>query len=779
MRRLALVTLALAAAASAGCAPLDEAAAAEGEVTICAHGPTVQGIDVSSWQGSINWDAVAGSGIRFAIVRIGDGTYRDRYFRSNWDDARRVGLIRGAYQFFEPQQDVNTQADIVVAAVGRLGPGDLPVTCDVEAPSPGVSPATYTARIRQWADRVEAGTGRRPIIYTGRYYWDPYVASSYFPNNGYALWHAQYTSASCPNINDRWHDWLMWQYTSSGSVPGIGGRVDRNVFNGSLADLTALANAHVVVDADGDGSPEGVDCDDHDARRHPGAAEVCDGIDNDCQGGVDEDLQRRCGTDVGECVAGTQTCHAGDWGSCAGSVDPVAELCDARDNDCDGASDEEQVCEREEALLGPGIYGPTLSTDVDGDGSADACARTTEGFTCLTSDGHGFSQAMAGPVMTGDDVVHGALVRMADVDGDDRADVCADEGGTLRCWRSIEGGFGESIEGPAISAGTTTLELADVNGDGAIDVCTRDAAGLACRLSTGHGFDRLVTLAALSDAAGFGDVIHWGTVRFGDVNGDARTDVCARGADGVDCWLSEGERFGARVLGPRWSDATGFDALAYWSTIRLLDVDADHRADLCARTPDGFRCALSTGTGFGQQLAGPAMTDADGWSERGVYTTLRMADLDGDRRMDVCARESTGVHCWLLGERGFDREVLGPVLDDARGWTSAAYYRSIRLADVDGDARADLCARASDGLRCYLSTGNGFDHVWITPMWNDASGLGEGARAATIRLAGGRAQTNAASTALTGGCSVGHGRSGSALGISVLAALALLVRRRR
>ncbi len=777
MRRLAFVTLSLIAAASTGCAPLDEAAATEGEVTICASGPTVRGIDISSWQGSINWDAVAASGVRFAQIRVSDGYYRDTYFRSNWDNAGRVGIIRGAYQFFEPGEDPIAQADLVIAAVGRLGPGDMPVMCDVEAPSPGVSPGTYTARLHAWTDRIEAGTGRRPIFYTGRYYWDPYVASSDF--NSYPLWHAQYTSASCPNINDRWRDWAFWQYTSSGSVPGIGGRVDLDIFNGSLADLQNFANSVVIVDADGDGSPEGVDCDDHDARRFPGNAEVCDGVDNNCAGGVDENLHRGCGTDVGECVSGTQTCRSGDWGSCEGSVDPVPEICDGLDNDCDGVSDEDQVCEREEAMLGPGIYGPTLGTDVDADGRADACGRTTTGFSCLASSGHGFARVMPGPAMTGNDVVHASRIRMADVDGDLRADVCADEGGRLRCWRSTGDGFGESIEGPMISSSTTTLELADIDGDGRIDACMRDAAGLSCRLSNGHGFDRLTTLSALSDADGFGNVIYWGTLRFGDINGDHKTDVCARDATGVACWLSEGDRFGARVIGPRWSDASGFDALRYWSTIRLVDVDADHRADLCARTPSGFRCVLSNGTSFGTEIAGPAMTDASGWDQASVYTTLRMADIDGDLRTDLCARERDRVRCWLLGDRGFDREVLGPELSDANGWTNAAYYRSIRLADVDGDARADFCARASDGLRCYTSTGNGFDHEWITPMWADASGLGDGARAATIRLAGGRAQTNAAATGLTGGCSVAHGRGGNAFAIGIGVVVLVLARRRR
>jgi uncharacterized protein (TIGR03382 family) len=773
----ALVAVLVLSTLAVGCAPLDDAAVSEGEVTVCAGGATVQGIDVSSWQGAIDWGAVGRSGIAFAIVRIGDGYYHDARFRENWEGARAAGLVRGAYQFFEPDEDPIAQADIVIAAVGRLGPGDLPVTIDVEAPSPGVSPGTYAARIHQWVDRVTAGTGRQPIVYTGRYYWDPYVASSDF--RGLPLWHAQYTSASCPNINDRWRDWAFWQYTSSGSIAGIGGRIDRDVFNGSLADLRAFANS--VHDDDGDGAPADVDCDDHDPRRFPGNRETCDGVDNDCQGGVDEGLVRSCGTDVGECETGTETCSAGAWGACRGAIDPVTESCDALDNDCDGAADEDQVCEREEAMLGPGIYGATLESDVDGDGRADACARTASGFSCLASSGHGFDHAMVGTMSMGAaGVLASARIRMADVDGDGRADVCAEDDGHLACWRSTGDGFGEAIIGPAIDAAVTSLELADVDGDGRIDACMRDGSGLTCHLASGHGFDRMIVLSALSDLGGFGNVVHFGTLRFGDVDGDGRADVCARDASGVDCWLSLGDRFGERFRGPRWSDASGFDALDHWSTIRLVDVDADGRADLCARTPDGFRCVLSEGHGFGGEISGPAMSDASGWSDASVYTTLRMADLDGDGAADVCARERDRVRCWLFAGHAFDREVLGPELSDAAGYGSATHYRSIRLADVDGDGRADLCARASEGLRCYASIGAGFDHVSITPAWADAEGFADASRTASIRIAGGRVD-GAGEAALRGalGCSASPGRGPSGWSVVVLAALALVIRRRR
>lgn len=241
-----------------GCAPSQDVAAGEHELVVCGRGPTVEGIDVSQWQGAIDWAAVGRTDVRYAIVRIGDGLGHDTYFEANWAGARAAGLLRGAYQFFRPSRDPIAQADLVVAAVGRLGPGDLPVTIDVEAPSPGVDPATYTASIHAWVDRVTAGTGRAPIVYTGRYYWDPYVASSDFVH--LPLWHAQYTSAACPNINDRWSDWAFWQYTSTGRVAGIGGDVDRNRFNGTYEELLGLAGGG-LCDAHCEGATiVGADC---------------------------------------------------------------------------------------------------------------------------------------------------------------------------------------------------------------------------------------------------------------------------------------------------------------------------------------------------------------------------------------------------------------------------------------------------------------------------------------------------------------------------------------
>ena len=212
---------------------------AEQAVTVCAKGETVEGIDVSVWQGAINWQSVKNSGITFGIARVSYGTSLDSWFDDNWNGMKSVGLVRGAYQFFLPQQDPIAQADVMINAMGQLGSGDLPPVVDVEDTG-GQSKATIAAKLKQWCQHIEGATGKKPIIYTGKYFWQDNVAS--FDFGEYPLWIPNY-SFSCPNLPDNyWSDWVMFQYSSTGSVPGVSGDVDRDKFNGSLADLQAYAN---------------------------------------------------------------------------------------------------------------------------------------------------------------------------------------------------------------------------------------------------------------------------------------------------------------------------------------------------------------------------------------------------------------------------------------------------------------------------------------------------------------------------------------------------------
>lgn len=239
-RHAARLLVALAALVPAGCAPESGLGTSFEEITVCADGTTVPGIDVSVYQGTINWAQVRAAGKRFAFIRVANATTMDTTFVRNWAGAREAGVLRGAYQYFQPDRDAVAQADLVVRAVGRLGEGDLPAVIDVETAN-SQTPATIVARVRTWMDRVEAGTGRRPIIYTGPYFWNTSVGGS----NAFTadpLWIAHYTTG-CPMVPNGWTRWGFWQNSSTGRVTGITGNVDTDSFNGTYEQLAALAGA--------------------------------------------------------------------------------------------------------------------------------------------------------------------------------------------------------------------------------------------------------------------------------------------------------------------------------------------------------------------------------------------------------------------------------------------------------------------------------------------------------------------------------------------------------
>ena len=217
----------------------DHLSEAELAATVCGSGPTVKGIDVSYYQPNIDWTKVRNDGVRYAFIRVSDGLGTiDTKFEQHWAGSRAAGILHGAYQYFRPSQDPIAQADLLLSKIGTPAPDDLPPVIDVETTS-GLSASAVATRVKQWIDHVEAAIGVRPIIYTGFYFWRDQVGAPSFAAP-YPRWHAQYTSAACPNIPSPWTSWAFWQYTDSGTVAGISGGVDVNRFNGTMAELLAL-----------------------------------------------------------------------------------------------------------------------------------------------------------------------------------------------------------------------------------------------------------------------------------------------------------------------------------------------------------------------------------------------------------------------------------------------------------------------------------------------------------------------------------------------------------
>jgi hypothetical protein len=398
-------------------------------------------------------------------------------------------------------------------------------------------------------------------------------------------------------------------------------------------------------------------------------------------------------------------------------------------------------------------------TDVNGDGRADLCARASNGIHCrpALADPPGFGDAWRIADLSDDAGFDTAplyaTIRMGDVTGDGRADVCARRSAGFDCWPALAaGGFGPPVAGPRwaddngwrASKYYSTIRLADLDDDGRLDVCARAAAGVRCHLvvpdaaaPAGIAFGPAIEGPPLTDDDGWGNPDNFGTIRMGDVDGDGRADLCARANGGYRCWRFLGDGFaGAAIDGPPFSDAEGFADVSRWSTIRLEDLDGDGRADACGRMTDGYRCFLARadGTGFGDALVGPAFRDDNGWGDHDNYGSLQIADVDGDGHKDVCARAGARFHCWLWDGAGWGNRIDGPTLSDDSGWGHHVYNTAIRVADVTGDGRADVCARAAAGIDCWVSDGATILEHFDGPAWSNDSGWSAIKFFSTLRL---------------------------------------------
>jgi lysozyme len=197
------------------------------------------GIDVSRWQGEIDWGKVAAAGYRFAVVRATVGNYyTDPRFYVNWEGARDARLLLSAYHVLAPERPADSQMERFLDVLGGRSP-DLPLVLDVELRRE-VSPERITACLVACADLVARKDGRLPIVYTARWFWDGNVLGSSDWSN-YDLWVAHYGTEN-PALPADWDEWKLWQYSDHGRVPGVHAATDLNWFNGSYEDLLAYVN---------------------------------------------------------------------------------------------------------------------------------------------------------------------------------------------------------------------------------------------------------------------------------------------------------------------------------------------------------------------------------------------------------------------------------------------------------------------------------------------------------------------------------------------------------
>jgi lysozyme len=228
----------------------------------------VEGLDVYQGDGTINWTMVKASGRQFAFIKATQGNYnKQTTFGADWSGAAAAGVMRSAYHFFDATVDGKAQAQWFldeIAANGGMTPGDLPPMLDIECPTSSVQanaqsncehtgdsgwapPATIAQRAFDWLDAVELATGKKAIIYS---------YPSWFAGAGvtdaklakYPLFIATY--GSCASVPPPWTSAVFWQYSASGTVPGLAAKADVDRFFGSPDALMGFANPPIDAGAD-------------------------------------------------------------------------------------------------------------------------------------------------------------------------------------------------------------------------------------------------------------------------------------------------------------------------------------------------------------------------------------------------------------------------------------------------------------------------------------------------------------------------------------------------
>jgi lysozyme len=194
----------------------------------------VVGIDVSEYQGKIRWSYVdtleKKYPLRYVLIRATVGNDRvDHQFKRNWLGAKENKMIRGAYHYYRPNENSLEQAELFIKTV-KLKKGDLPPVLDIEKLPKEQSIERLKIGLRRWLKTVELHYGVRPIIYTGEKYYDDFLKEGF---SDYLFWIANYNFYR-EEIQD---NWLFWQFTEKGTVPGIDYNVDINIYNGDLQQL--------------------------------------------------------------------------------------------------------------------------------------------------------------------------------------------------------------------------------------------------------------------------------------------------------------------------------------------------------------------------------------------------------------------------------------------------------------------------------------------------------------------------------------------------------------
>ncbi len=201
---------------------------------LLSHDDKALGFDVSEYQSVIDWEKTYNIDesfeMSFVFIRATAGNNKvDKRFKENWKNAKKRNLICGAYHYYRPNENSIEQANNFIKTV-QLKKGDLPPVLDIERLPNTQSIANLKLGLRRWLELVEKHYKVKPIIYTGESYYNDFLKDEF---SDYPFWIANYNFW----IKDIKDEWDFWQFTENGEVEGVKGRLDLNVYNGSVLSL--------------------------------------------------------------------------------------------------------------------------------------------------------------------------------------------------------------------------------------------------------------------------------------------------------------------------------------------------------------------------------------------------------------------------------------------------------------------------------------------------------------------------------------------------------------
>jgi hypothetical protein len=277
----------------------------------------------------------------------------------------------------------------------------------------------------------------------------------------------------------------------------------------------------------------------------------------------------------------------------------------------------------------------------------------------------------------------GREVRLVDISGDGKADLCAIESGALSCALGNGlGGFAAAVVIAPLAIDPRSLTLGDVDGDGATDACGRDADGVVCALAA-NAFASERWSPSFNDALSQAGTSASLTAL--DANADGVADICGIEQSGIVC--APHGLTAQPIIRSQWPSP----GAVTWPA----DLDGDHRADWCVATETGPACGVDAerelttdGSPWGFSL--------DGVVEIAPATaaTVALGDIDGDGRADLCSLQDDHVLCARSQGRAFGPRTTLAILPDVAS--------ALWLGDLDGDGRADACADTGLTITCMI-----------------------------------------------------------------------------